>query len=413
MSIRLPIRTTAASLLLVMAALLLATCQNDGEPAPGATVTATATPTAAPPREGSPTASGKERPPEPPALVGDVIGWFTDPRPASIVAVRPLGTPPPSPFKPYDRQGAQVVLYDAQTMTERALGLGGYARFSPDGTRLAWVTGREASQWDELRVMDLRDGQVRTMGRARGILRWLDDGTLHVFEQANDRVLVDVATGVRRPATGVDPNQPVDFSEVAGGYRLEQATQGEATGSFRSTYRVRNVAAGTSFTFDAFRAVLAPDGVVFLATVSEPATRVTPATGPFVGTQSSNIFALDPATRRATFVATADLGFPSTPFAASADYVVWQERVCTDPVTRLYDRRAGMLATVQGRLDWPSKFTPSGALTAGYFGAKTLIDPATLEYLVVLPEGFSDVNWTPDYRYAVVSAQLGHGGRCG
>lgn len=128
----------------------------------------------------------------------------------------------------------------------------------------------------------------------------------------------------------------------------------------------------------------------------------------------TNLFEVDPATRRATFIATTRASFPNWPFAASADFVVWQQNACTQSVTtHLYDRRTGARTEVRGPIEWPDAFTPDGLIASGAFGAKALIDPATLDYRVVLPDGFSDVDWTPDYRYAAVGAALGHGGLCG
>jgi len=47
------------------------------------------------------------------------------------------------------------------------------------------------------------------------------------------------------------------------------------------------------------------------------------------------------------------------------------------------------------------------------FGAKVLIDVATLRYVAVLPEGLGDVGWAGDFRFAVASVTGGHGGLCG
>ena len=411
-----------------LASLALVACSSDGAPGgaspaptPTASVTTVAetTPTAAtstgtpgstptrPPLVATPSAT-----PEPPLLRGDITGWFTDPRPATNVLTRTLGARPASPFAAYDRQSAQVVLYDVQTMTERPLGLGGYANFSPDGTRLAWVTGDERRLWTDLRLLELRTGDQRSLGRARS-LRWVDDDTIVVHEVGNEMALIDVATGVHRPAGGVNLN-PVERAVEQAGYRLERVAKHEPYPYWRSTYRVTHLASGTAFTFDAYRAVLAPDGAMVMATVSEPATRKRPIEGPDVGVMMSNIFAVDPATRQATFIATAQPSYPNWPFAASATHVIWQDDACGEQRTpRLHDRRTGTLAEVRGPLEWPAVFTPAGAIASGTFGAKALIDAETLQYLVVLPGGFSDVRWSPDYRHAVVSEQLGHGGLCG
>ena len=437
MTSRRPIRLVLTALLALAFAVVVA-CDDDGPPAasptataaktPDVTATAGGEPAPTPTLTGTPGAPSASTPrptpastPEAPPLRGDIPGWFTDPRPAGVLQSRTLGPRPASPFAARTRGSVEVVLYDTRTMTERVLGIGGYADFSPDGTRLAWVTGAEPHRWTELRVLDLSSGDQRGLGKARS-LRWVDDDAIVVHEVENIMAVVDVTTGAHRPADGVNLN-PVARSAEEAGYRLERVTVHEPYPFWRSTYRVTTLASGVTFEFDAYRAVLAPDGTVFLATVSEPATRKRPTEGPDVGVMTSNIFAVDPRTRQATFVATAEPSFPNWPFDASARHVIWQDRACDpQPSTRLYDRRAGVLAEVEGAsvaeptfttVFWPAKFTPAGAIASGVFGAKTLLDPDTLGYLVVLPEGFADVSWSRDYRYAAVSTQLGHGGLCG
>ena len=377
--------------------------------APAATLSApTAAAAAAPaPPLRTPTPAPGEVPP----LTGDIVGWFTEPRPATSVERRTLAAPPASPFRPRADRSNDVVLYDVQTMTERVLGQGGFARFSPDGTMLAWVTGVEPPNWNELRVLDLRTGDERSLGRARA-LRWVDHRTIVVFEAGNDLALVDVATGAHSPAGDVNLN-PVERPIEEAGYRLERTLVHEPYPFWRSTYRVTRLATGASFEFDAYRAVLSPDGTIFLATVSEVATRKRPTEGPDVGVMTSNIFALDPATKQARFIATAQPSFPNWPFDASATHVIWNDRACaTDAATRLYDRRSKRLVELSRTL-WP-QFTPAGAIASGAFGARILIDAETLAYLTVLPGEFSpDVFWSPDYRYAVMSTVQGHGGLCG
>ncbi|MGE3857526.1 MAG: hypothetical protein AB7G21_11290 [Dehalococcoidia bacterium] len=420
-----PLRRSLAPLA-VAAALLLGCTTPEATPTPrptlaGVTPSATATgsasatptPTSTAPAEATaPQVTPKPSPtgtPEPPALTGDIIGWFTEPRPASNVATRTIGVPPPSPFPPYDRQSAEVVLYDVETMTERRLGLGGYASFSPDGTMLAWVTGPEAHRWEELRLLDLRTGEERGLGRAR-TAQWLGNETIAVYEQGNDRAVVDVVTGAHGPErTGDDPPRPPEI----GGYLLQGLSY--PPDIFRSHYRLIRADDGSGFLFDAYRAVLAPDGRLFLATVPEPAARSQPNPGgPNVGLVETNLFEVDPATRLATFIATTRASFPNWPFAAGADVVVWQQNACTQSATtHLLDRRTGARTEVRGPIEWPYAVTPAGLIASGAFGAKALIDPATLDYRVVLPDGLVDVAWSRDFRYAAVGAALGHGGLCG
>lgn len=45
--------------------------------------------------------------------------------------------------------------------------------------------------------------------------------------------------------------------------------------------------------------------------------------------------------------------------------------------------------------------------------AETILRIDPLEYVAVLPFEYLDVQWSPDYRYAAVGLQFGHGGFCG
>lgn len=65
---------------------------------------------------------------------------------------------------------------------------------------------------------------------------------------------------------------------------------------------------------------------------------------------------------------------------------------------------------------------PSGLIAEGTFGATALIDPATLEYVAVLPKvqltpefqgkGPVQPTWSEDYRYAAYWQGGGAGGLC-
>lgn len=398
-----------------------ASMSNGGGEAPAtetatspATVTGTAM--ATPSVEPTPPVDPTEKPtptgtPEPPLLRGDIEGWFTEERPSPPSEVRAVQPAPPSPFEPYDRESREVVLYDTLTMTERNLGEGGMPRFSPDGSMLAWVAGSEPYEVGELRLLDLGTGDERWLGRARAI-RWVDDETIVAYEVGNELVLVDVATGEHEPTEPTIVNlNPVQRPIEEAGYRLEELVRFEDF--WRRTYQLTNLATGDTREFDAYRAVLAPDGALVLATVSEPSTRIEPAEGPHGWwSHTSNIFEVDPDTGEATFIATAYPSYPNSPFDASEEHVMWTDRACNidgDAVTRLYDRETGALFDLDERL-W-AEFTPDGLIARGSFGAERLVDPETLEYVVVLPF-VADNFWTPDYRYSAVGFELGHGGVC-
>jgi hypothetical protein len=87
-----------------------------------------------------------------------------------------------------------------------------------------------------------------------------------------------------------------------------------------------------------------------------------------------------------------------------------RESYCGEPrgLTRIYDRATGQITELNAS-DWLT--LSDGRLGLGEQGATTIIDPATLEYVAVLPE-LSGVSWSPDLRYAAVGQALGRVGVC-
>jgi hypothetical protein len=128
-----------------------------------------------------------------------------------------------------------------------------------------------------------------------------------------------------------------------------------------------------------------------------------------------NIFEVDPVPGIARFIATAVASAPNWPLTASTTHVAWTEDYCgLDPVgghTRLYERSSGTITELDQGF-WVD-FTADGMLGLDEFGPRALIDPATLDYVFVLPHLAIDVHWSADARYAVVSFAGGHGGLCG
>ena len=374
--------------------------ENAGDSISGETpspVAQTASPTATPP---------------PNAEWRTIRGLFTDPRPVGLQdRTRSLAPPPPSPFEPWN--GEDVLLYDAQTGTETNLGGGSYARFSPDGTRLAWAAG-EPGRLEDLWILDLQSGERRSIGPGRS-LRWVDDETLVVHPPGvtNTEELVDIATGNRRPANGINLNPVYRPAEVAG-WRLDRVERSEYP-AWRTTFELVDLS-GTHLPlrFDATAAVLAPDGVLVVATV--PENQSGPVfEGPHIEFGTTNIFAVEPETGAATYLASAVASAPNWAFDASKNHVAWMEGFCAaqepdQPRTRIFDRGDGTVTELDVGL-W-LVLTPDGRLGRGAFGTTALIDIETLSYTFVLTEEVRDVSWSPDYRYAAIGFQLGHGGPC-
>ncbi len=178
------------------------------------------------------------------------------------------------------------------------------------------------------------------------------------------------------------------------------------------TVRVTRLADGATLIFEALQALLTDDGEIVLATMPVPDAAV-PGRGGHMGEFTTNIFAVDFASRAATFLATARIDDPGLPLAASATHVAWRDRDCHPQAqTWVYDRRTGIQTQVLGTLDWVIQFTPANQLALGQFGAKALLDPESLAYTLVLPFEGGDVQWSRDYRYAVVWGQGAHGGYC-
>src|SRR5262249_43015480 len=92
-------------------------------------------------------------------------GLSNDPRPTQPDEYRTVAQKPPESFMPWNR--TDVVLYDVEARTERNLGPGASALFSPDGTSLAWTTGSLSDDaGSELKVLVVATGEVRTLGPA-------------------------------------------------------------------------------------------------------------------------------------------------------------------------------------------------------------------------------------------------------
>lgn len=336
-------------------------------------------------------------------------GVAADPHPLSTPAEQlSIGPAPTSPFDERDADSREVVLYDTQTLTEEALGEGGYTRFSPGGTWFAWIafTNSPSVMEGELHVIELASGDERAIGTARS-LRWLDDERVIAHVRGNEMAVIDVVTGAYSDPGSLNLNSD-PFAEEASGVRLEDMTP-EVTGAppWRRQYRIM-VPDGAQLDFEAYRARLAPDGMVAFAVAPEDAETDVAWGTPIPG----NIYLADPHSLEAEYVGTGLLSYGSWPLDVSEQFVFWTDDSCglAEGGSRFYDRALGAVTAVDVRLY--GEFTPSGLLAVEEFGADHLLDPAAMEYDLVLRAGHN-VFWSPDYRYAAAGAVPGQGGRCG
>ena len=207
------------------------------------------------------------------ALRGDIVGWFSEPRsPTRIeqrpIEPRPMSSLPAMPVTPYS-----VVLYDTRAGTARDLGGASTPAFSPNGRLLAWASAPRPQDVGELVILNLATGEERRLGRARSVRR-VDDRTVLVYEQENDRAQYDVVTGQRR--TGWPEEQPRLLQRYErGGYRIETRWDGDRERIPDYPWHYKTVPATwisdeATLTLESLEALLTPDGELIVATMPVP-----------------------------------------------------------------------------------------------------------------------------------------------
>jgi len=335
-----------------------------------------------------------------------VTGLFREPRTAAPSATRSLGSPPTT-FSPWD--GTSTVIYDVVAGTEVNLGRGSIGRFSPDSTRMVWISRPADSFYNgEARIIDLRTMEQRSLGPGRLAIFADNDHVEIARPDSNESEIVDLRSGALTPAVGLPNFQPSYTRVTPDGYELKQAYLDPS--SFTSSmFTLTDPADGrVILQLDAYQTAPAGPGALALATEPLAAGEAdergyAPAT--------TNIFLVFLATGEATFIATSPAYPPNWPLIANERYIIWTEDYCGLPqgTTRIYERTSGTITVIDASL-WLDGFTPDGLLATGAFGAKALIDPQSLEYTGILPGG-GDSSWSPDYRYASMEV-IGHGGLC-
>lgn len=378
---------------LVVLVLLSAGCKG-GEEATKATPTLSAqvSPTVLP----SPTVS-----PSP-----TVKGLFTDPRPTVPNATRSLGEKPAG-FPPWD--GSSTMVYDVVDGVEMNLGTGSLGNFSPDSTRMVWLAGPDPIHGGEAWMIDLSTNEKRSLGPGR-FAAFIDNGRVGiVLPGSNNSEILDLRSGQREPVARIPSAQPTDTVVTPDGYELRKESRSDYP-FLENAFVLSDPRTGRLLLeFEAYQVF--PAGPRSLVVAMPPVLSGPPDS---LGYQRGtvNIFIVDIAAGRAEFVATSAYTPPAWKLAADTAYVLWTDDYCGQPPgkTRLYDRRAGTITELNASL-WAT-FTPDGLIASGAFGARELIDPATLQYTAVIRKA-GDVSWSPDYRYASVGIWGGHGGQCG
>ena len=442
------IRFAALSLLLVP--LLLLACSGDDTPeAPESSPAVAAVAT---PRPGStPVPGATVDPAIAVGLVDPVLslkGVYRPPQITAVVDAAELMERPKTQFAAWD--GASVVVYDTEAGEAHDFGPGSLALPAFGKSHFVYTSADH-----EVYTVDLATMQKRYV--ARGILAYfLGDNYIVINPGDNNYYGMDVRTGGRVDLETIsDPLMRSMASQRWGGAFLGKWLDGrfairlaanpqavcEQTGAEQracladvsSKWVVEDVWTGeTVLAFEANKVEPAGPAEIVIATtpLCNEANWITDCpdvlakleaqnanTGTNVAAEgTTNIFLVDLTTGDATFVATATFN-PVTglwpmnwPLVANENFVAWTESYCGAPrgLTRIYDRATGKIAELSSS-EW--LVLANGRLGLGEQGATAAIDPATLEYVAVLPE-LSGVTWSPDLRYGAVGQGFGRGGVC-
>lgn len=385
----------------------LASCGDDEKPTPAASATEPTAEVLATATVVSPTLQATVSAPK------SLTGVFEEPRGAP--ATRKVTPPaaPVSPFTPWD--GKSAVIYDVVVGTEIILGPGSLPNFSPDGTRAVWIAGEmgDGRLDGEVRLVELATGNVRSLGPGRaGYPRFLDDNTVafSLPGTSNRVVSVDLRSGIQTDISGTEVDRrwaealQAQRLTTPDGYRVSFEEDPAAPQMPRGGWpwvkvKVTDTRSGrVALAFEAFAA--APAGTGHIVVASK------------VSGQTVNLFLVEIATGQAQFLSTTRWSSPNFPLVADDRLVAWIDDYCGDPPGNLtiFYRTTKELIEATGVRSYV-RLTPSGQLALGEFGARRLLDPATLATVATLPEG-SDVSWSSDYRYAAHGVTGGHGGLC-
>ena len=295
----------------------------------------------------------------------EVNGLFSDPRPTHVDEQRSLGPKPTNFALP---PLGSTMLYDTASGMQTDLGPGGMGRFSPDGTRMVWIADPQRPLGDgEVTLLEITSG-ARTVVATGRIAAFLDNDHLGVTRgDQNIADSIDLRTGTTAALAGGLSALFPNFDTVTTPDGHELGREYLSDNPFpESRFTLTDPSTGSILLeFNAYAAVSAGRGVLAVATPPEAAAA---PNRPAYQVGTTNIFLVDVASGRATFVATSIWASPNWQVAASDDYVIWTDAYCDSPQghSRMLDRRTGMIAEIDAAL-WPA-FTPGGLILDGPFG---------------------------------------------
>ena len=332
--------------------------------------------------------------------VPQLQGLDPAPRAATPDVTRNLA---PAPAPPIQVSWDHTVLYDAERPTAIDLGVGSIGSFSPDGRFMTWASGDQSQSTDgDIWVIDLETMEKRVVGR--GIYpnfrneRIIGASVFNASTGRRDNYTIDAYTGETyegRFSPTATPLGSTPGTEIPGGARLVTL---QRFNDYRAKYAVYDAKGTPVFQFEA--------ADVRSAGNNELVVMTTPIE------QKANIYVVSIPQSSASFVATVNTDYALLNFAlsADADYVVWNAYCLRGSKVGLYDRRRSVLVEIDAH-EYVS-LTPNGLLAFGAFGAKSLVDPSTLEYVFAIGPG-GDSRWSKEYRFATKGIVGGHGGLCG
>jgi hypothetical protein len=255
-----------------------------------------------------------------------------------------------------------------------------------------------------LTVLDLSSGEERNLGAVTDVGSFLDPTHVELKVDSDHYQVLDIVTGEKAPSTPRESDWT--RNDPAGRYELVGVWQGPFIGLSRVS--LRDLATGSDvLVFDALGAGFSVGGELLVLTPAHDST--------------TNLFLVDIASRTAQFIATASLRPPDIDsdvrdihVAADERWVVWTENFCWDDgATRIFDRSTGRIAEIEDVALPAADITPDGFIASGAAGATAFVDPESLEYTMVVTSDLRDITWSPDYRFASLGLQVGHGLGCG